>query len=79
MKNRSYSLPLFLLVPLTKRLFQSEMGRLGTEGHMGHASDEVQFIYFEVLAEGERLGVKMPYLLGFSKYVRKGVLVSPAI
>ena len=79
MKNRSYGLPLFLLVPLTKRLFRSEMGRLGTEGHLGHAADEVQFIYFEVLVEGERLGVQMPYLLGFSEYVRKGVLVSPAI
>jgi ketopantoate reductase len=78
-KNRSYGLPLFILVPLTKRLFRSEVGRLGTEGHMGHATDEVQFIYFEVLAEGERLGVDMPYLKGFSKYVREGVVKSPAI
>ena len=72
-KNRSYGLPLFILVPLTKRLFRSEAGRLGTEGHMGHATDEVQFIYFEVLAEGERLGVNMPHLKGFQKYVREGV------
>jgi ketopantoate reductase len=78
-KNRSYGLPLFLLVPLTKRLFRSETGRLGTEGHMGHASDEAQFIYFEVLAEGERLGVNMPYLKGFQKYVREGVMKSPPI
>jgi hypothetical protein len=41
---------------------------------MGHAPDEAQFIYFEVLAEGERLGVKMPYLKGFEEYVRKGVV-----
>jgi hypothetical protein len=37
---------------------------------MGHAADEVQFIYFEVLAEGERLGVNMPHLKGFQEYVR---------
>jgi 2-dehydropantoate 2-reductase len=78
-KNRSYGLPLFLLVPLTKRLIRSEAGRLGTEGHMGHATDEAQFIYFEVLTEGERLGVKMPYLRGFQGYVREGVVKSPAI
>jgi ketopantoate reductase len=78
-KNRSYSLPLFLLVPLMKRLLRSEVGRLGTEGHMGHAADEVQFIYFEVLAEGERLGVNMPHLKRFQEYVREGVVKSPAI
>jgi ketopantoate reductase len=78
-KNRSYGLPLFLLVPLTKRLIRSEAGRLGTEGHMGHATDEAQFIYFEVLAEGERLGVKMPYFRGFQKYVREGAVKSSAI
>jgi ketopantoate reductase len=78
-KDRSSSLPLFLLVPLTKRVFRSELGRLGTEGHMGHATDEVRFIYFEVLAEGERLGVNMPYFKGFEEYVRKGVLRIAAI
>jgi len=77
-KDRSYSLPLFILVPLTKRLLRSEAGRLGTEGHVGHASDEVQFIYSEVLAQGDRLGVKMPYLKGFQKYVNANVVKSPA-
>jgi hypothetical protein len=46
---------------------------------MGHAADEAQFIYFEVLAEGERLRVKMPYLRGFQECVREGVVKSPAI
>jgi ketopantoate reductase len=77
--NRLYNLPLFLLVPLTKRLFRSEMGRLGTEGHLGHASDEAQFIYFEVLAEGDRLRVNMPYLRGFREYVERGVDGSPPV
>jgi ketopantoate reductase len=73
-ENRLYYVPLFLLVPLTKRLFRSEEARLGLEGHAGHAADEMQVIYHEVLAEGERLGVKMPYLGGFQEYVEKGVL-----
>jgi hypothetical protein len=46
---------------------------------MGHATDEARFIYFEVLAEGKRLGVKIPYLRGFQEYVREGVVKSPAI
>ncbi len=76
--NRLDYLPLFLLVPVTKRLFQSEEARLGLEGHAGHAADEMLFIYHEVLAEGERLGVKMPYLRGFQEYLEHGVLaVSP--
>ncbi len=77
--NRLYSLPLFLLVPLTKRLFQSEEAKLGLEGHAGHATDEMQVIYHEVLAEGERLGVKMPYLRGFQEYVEHGALALNAI
>lgn len=73
-ENRLDYLPLFLLVPLTRRLFQSEEARLGLEGHAGHAADELQAIYHEVLAEGERLGVKMPHLRGFQEYVEQGVL-----
>ena len=72
-ENRLDYLPLFLLVPVTKRLFRSEEARLGLEGHAGHAADEMQFIYHEVLAEGERLGVKMPHLRGFQEYVEKDV------
>jgi 2-dehydropantoate 2-reductase len=73
-ENRLDYLPLFLLVPLTKRLFRSEEARLGLEGHAGHAADEMLVVYHEVLAEGERLGVKMPHLRGFQEYVEKGVL-----
>ncbi len=72
--NRLYYLPLFLLVPVTKRLFQTEEARLGLEGHAGHAVDEMLFVYHEVLAEGERLGVKMPQLQGFQEYVEQGTL-----
>jgi hypothetical protein len=46
---------------------------------MTHATDEAQFISFEVLAEGERLGVSMPYLKGFQECVGEGVVKSPAI
>jgi 2-dehydropantoate 2-reductase len=64
-------LPLFIIVPFTKRAYQSEEARLVFEGHAAHAHDEMQVIYHEVLAEGERLGVKMPHFQGFKEYVEQ--------
>lgn len=64
-------LPLFIIVPFAKRAYQGEEARLVFEGHMAHAHDEMQVIYHEVLAEGERLGVKMPHFQGFKAYVEQ--------
>ena len=66
-------LPMFLVVPFTKRAYKSEEARLVFEGHVAHANDEMQVIYHEVLADGERLGVKMPYFQGFKEYVEQSI------
>ncbi len=64
-------LPLFIIVPFTKRAYQSEEARLVFGGHAAHAHDEMRVIYHEVLAEGERLGVKMPHFREFKEYVER--------
>ncbi len=68
---RPIYLPMFIVVPFTKRAYKSEEARLVFEGHAAHANDEMQVIYHEVLADGERLGVKMPYFRGFKEYVER--------
>ncbi len=70
-------LPMFLVVPFTKWAYKSEEARLVFEGHAAHAHDEMQVIYHEVLADGERLGVKMPYFQGFKEYVERSNTVVP--
>jgi hypothetical protein len=64
-------LPMFIIVPFTMRAYQSEEARLVFEGHAAHAGDEMQVIYHEVLADGKRLGVKMPRFRGFKEYVER--------
>ena len=64
-------LPMFIVVPFTKRAYKSEEARLVFEGHAAHAGDEMQVIYHEVLADGERLGVKMPHFERFKEYVER--------
>jgi ketopantoate reductase len=64
-------LPLWLLVPATKRAYRSESARLVYEGHTAHAADEMLIMYHEVLAEGERLGVQMPHFRGFKTDVER--------
>lgn len=64
-------LPMFIIVPFTKRAYQGEVARIVLEGHVAHAGDEMQVIYHEVLADGERLGVKMPHFEGFKEYVER--------
>jgi hypothetical protein len=62
---------MILIVPFTKRAYQGEEARLVFEGHAAHADDEMQVMYHEVLADGERLGVNMPHFRGFKEYVER--------
>ncbi len=57
--------------PIYQARVQERRGQLVFEGHAAHAGDEMQVIYHEVLADGERLGVKMPHLRGFQAYVER--------
>jgi len=63
-KTLLFFLPAFILVPVMKRSFRTEVARLVYEGHAAHAADEMRIMYGEVLKEGERLGVAMPHFRG---------------
>ncbi len=61
--------PLFLLAPFTARSFRTEGMRRMWEGHIGHSPEEMRTMYFDILAEGDRLGVAMPAYRAFRPYV----------
>lgn len=64
-----YYLPTFLTVPLIKKIFGTPEVQEMIEGHMKHGYNEWIIGYYEVLAEGKKLGISMPYWQGFKKYV----------
>lgn len=61
--------PLFLLAPFTARSFRTEGMRRMWEGHIAHSPEEMRAMYFDILAEGDRLGVAMPAYRAFRPYV----------
>lgn len=62
------SLPLLLLTPLVHRQYQTPSIQQFFEENITHGREELSAQYYDVLTEGRRLGVKMPYLESFEKY-----------
>lgn len=63
--------PLFLLAPFTARSYRTEAMRRMWEGHISHSPEEMRTMYFDVLAEGDRLNVAMPAYRDFRPFVEK--------
>ncbi|SRR6266540_2443757 len=61
------SAPIFLLAPLVKMQYKTPSIQQFFEENIEHGMEEIRHQYCEVLREGVRLGVKMPYLAGFEK------------
>ena len=71
-----YYFPLFLLVPFSKRLFDSEEMKRMFEGHVSTSPDEMSAIYYDVLSEGEKYNIDMPVYRSFKKYLDQYLLES---
>ena len=63
--------PLFILAPFTARSYRSEAMRRMWEGHISHSPEEMRIMYFDVLREGDRLGVGMPAYRAFEPHVTR--------
>jgi len=64
-----FYLPLFLLIPYTRKSYNSESMKRMFEGHIQHSPDEMKVMYYDVLKAGEQYGIDMPYFKGFKKHV----------
>lgn len=67
--TRYYYLPFFLLVPLTRWLYNKKGMREMFEGHVKHSPEEMKDMYFTLLAQGKKYGIRMPVYEGYQKYV----------
>lgn len=71
-----YGLPLFVLVPIGQWQYGMANIQLFFDEVTAHNMDEASAQYYDVLNEGGRLGIKMPFLRGFEKFYqeyRKGL------
>jgi ketopantoate reductase len=69
MPTSLYYLPLFILVPFTKKLFSNEDMKRMFEGHISGSPDEMKSIYYDVLTEGEKYRIDMPVYKSFKSFL----------
>ncbi|PKN88952.1 MAG: ketopantoate reductase family protein [Deltaproteobacteria bacterium HGW-Deltaproteobacteria-1] len=67
--TKYYYLPFFLLIPFTRWLYNKRGMREMFEGHVQHSPEEMKDMYFTLLAQGKRHGIKMPVYEGYLEYV----------
>jgi ketopantoate reductase len=67
--TKHYYLPFFLLVPFTRWLYNKKGMREMFEGHVKHSPEEMKDMYFTLLAQGKKHGIRMPVYEGYQKYV----------
>jgi 2-dehydropantoate 2-reductase len=67
--NKYYYLPFFLLIPVTKWVYTQKGVREMFEGHMQHSPGEMKDMYFTLLAQGKKYGIRMPFYEGYQKHI----------
>ncbi len=66
-----FYLPLFLLVPFTRHMYDDEGMRRMFQGHVDHSPDEMRAMYYDVLALGDEHGLGMPHYRGFKPFIER--------
>jgi hypothetical protein len=66
-----YYLPLFLLISLTRWFYNKQGKKEMFEGHIKHSLFEMKDMYYTLLSEGNRFGIKMPIYQGYETSVRE--------
>jgi 2-dehydropantoate 2-reductase len=67
--NRLYSLPLFLAVPIAKKIYSNEALQLMFDGHTEHSPDEMKRMFADIIMYGEKYEVKTPCLRNLQKSI----------
>lgn len=65
--NKLYSLPLFLAVPIAKKIYGNEALQIMFDGHTKHAPDEIRKMCADMIAYGEKYATPMPHLKNLQK------------
>ena len=65
--NKLYYLPLFICVPVAKKVYANEALTIMFDGHTRHSPSEIKKMLEDIIEYGEGVGVKMPFLKQFNE------------
>lgn len=60
--NKLYYLPLFISVPIIKKIFTNVSMQAMFDGFLGHSTDEITMLIDQILSDGEKYSVPTVYL-----------------
>jgi 2-dehydropantoate 2-reductase len=66
-----YYLPFFILLPLTQWFYKKQGMKEIFEGHIKHSPFEMKDMYYSLLSEGKKYGIKMPVYEGYEESVQE--------
>ncbi|MDO4789342.1 MAG: 2-dehydropantoate 2-reductase N-terminal domain-containing protein [Porphyromonas sp.] len=69
--NRLQGLPLWLLVPLAKKVYSNEGLQSIFNGHIEHAPDEIRQMLDDMIESGKKYGVEMPHFIEIRETIRR--------
>ncbi|WP_165042366.1 ketopantoate reductase family protein [Dysgonomonas sp. ZJ709] len=67
--NKLYYLPLWISVPVVKKIFGNEAMCLMFDGYLKHSKNEIKKMLEDILEDGKMYNVEMPYLKRLQKSV----------
>ena len=67
--NKLYQLPLFIGVPIAKKIYSNEALQLMFDGHMNHSPEEIRQMIEDMIAYGIKCGVATPNLIKLKEKV----------
>lgn len=65
--NRLYHLPLFISVPIAKKIYSNDALQLMFDGHINHSPAEIKQMIDDIIESGVKFGVDTPNMIQFSK------------
>ena len=67
--NRLYLLPLFISVPIAKKIYSNEALQLMFEGHINHSPAEIRQMIDDIINSGKTYGVDTPNFSQLKKHI----------
>lgn len=67
--NRLYHLPLFICVPIAKKIYSNDALQLMFEGHINHSPAEIRQMIDDIIDSGVKYGVATPNLAQLKSYI----------
>lgn len=69
--NRLYYLPLFLAVPIARKIYANEGLNIMFDGHIRNAPEEIRQMTEDIVSDGEKSGISTPYLRNLQQYLQE--------